>query len=43
MKTKENIWPDVGQNSKENDAEIIVGFSIVQRAYGANSESRQPS
>jgi len=26
MKTKENIWPKVGQNSKENDAEIIVGY-----------------
>ena len=26
MKMKENIWPDVGQNSKGNDAEIIGGF-----------------
>ena len=26
MKMKENIWPDVGQNSKESDADSIVGF-----------------
>ncbi|GEM_PF-2288084 len=24
MKTKERIWLDVGQNNKENDAEIII-------------------
>ena len=26
MKMKERIWLDVGQNNKENGAEIIVGF-----------------
>jgi hypothetical protein len=44
MKMKEMIWLDEGRDSKESGAEIIFRIFVeVLRAYGANSEGRQPS